>query len=102
MISLCRFLIENYVTLILCPTAIWQRNAITVAGLASGASGSNSSMLNFPTDVHIDNNSKIYVSDANNYRVQRFPSNSTIGTTVISSSYGTGLNQFDFSKFKIV
>ncbi len=102
MISLCRFLIENYVTLILCPTAIWQRNATTVAGSKGGTSGSSSSKLYYPTDVHIDNNSNIYVLDAYNYRVQRFLLNSTTGTTFINGSYGTGLNQFAFSKFKIV
>ncbi len=102
MISLRRFWIEKYLTLILCPTAIWQRNALTVAGLASGISGSNSSTLNSPTDVYIDNNSNIYVVDAYNYRVQYFLSNSTTGTTVINGSSGTGLNQFGFSKFKIV
>ncbi len=101
MISLCRFLIEKYLTLILCQTAIWQRNATTVAGSKGGTSGSSSSKLNSPTDVYIDNNSNIYVLDANNYRVQRFPSNSTIATTVINGSSGTGLNQFYWSKFKI-
>jgi len=95
-------LIEKYLTLILCPTAIWQRNATTVAGTKGGKSGSSSSKLDFPTDVYIDNNSNIYVLDAYNYRVQYFLSNSTIGTTVINGSYGTGLNQFGFSKFKIV
>jgi hypothetical protein len=95
-------LIEEYLTLILCPTAIWQRNATTVAGSKGGTSGSSSSSLNYPTDVHIDNNSNIYVVDAENYRVQRFPSNSTIATTVLNGSYGIGLYQFAFSKFKIV
>jgi hypothetical protein len=42
------------------------------------------------------------VVDAYNYRVQYFLSNSTTGTTVINGSSGTGLNQFGFSKFKIV
>jgi hypothetical protein len=86
----------------LCPTAIWQRNAITVAGLASGISGSSSSSLNYSSDVHIDNNSNIYVVDAGNYRVQYFLSNSTIATTVLNGSNGIGLKQFAFSKFKIV
>ncbi len=95
-------MIEKHLTLILCPTAIWQRNATTVAGSQAGTSGKSSTKLDYPTDVHIDNNSNIYVADASNYRVQRFPSNSTTGTTVISASDGTGLNQFAWSKFKIV
>ncbi len=94
-------MIEKYLTLTLCPTAIWQGSATTVAGAKAGTSGSSSSKLNYPTDVYIDNNSNIYVLDASNYRVQRFPLNSTIGTTVINGSYGTGLNQFAWSKFKI-
>ncbi len=94
-------MIERYLTLILCPTATWQGNATTVAGSAGGTSGSSSKKLDAPTDVYIDSNSNIYVLDAYNYRVQRFTSSSTVGTTVISSSYGTGLNQFSWSKFKI-
>ncbi|UJR17752.1 hypothetical protein I4U23_004650 [Adineta vaga] len=51
-------------------------------------------MLSLPTDVCIDDNINIYLLDASNYHVQRFLSNSTIGTTVINGSDGNSLNQF--------
>jgi hypothetical protein len=73
-----------------------------VAGATLGTSGSSSSTLSSPSDVYIGNNSAFYVLDAGNYRIQRFLSNSIIGTTVLNSSYGTGLNQFASSKLNII
>lgn len=85
--------------LTICPTSTWQRNATVAAGDQSGLPGSTSSMLRTPTDVYIDrNNSAIYVLDSGNYRVQRIPVNSGTGTTIISSTNGTGINQFLSSK----
>jgi hypothetical protein len=52
--------------------------------------------------VYIDNNSALYVLDDGNYRIQSFLSNSTIGTTVLNSGYGTGLSQFASSKSSII
>ncbi len=89
---------EQYLALTICPTAVWQTNAITVAGASSGTSGSSSSTLSSPSDVYIGNDSTLYVLDDGNYRIQSFLSNSSIGTTVLNSSYGTGLNQFASSK----
>ncbi len=81
-------------SLTICSTAVWLRNATTVAGAVSRVSGSNSSTLNLPKSVYVDNNNTIFVLDSGNYRVQRFLSNSTIGLTVINGSNGTQLNQF--------
>ncbi|CAF1261812.1 unnamed protein product [Adineta ricciae] len=81
-------------SVMLCPTAIWQRSAITVAGGSTGISGSNSSTLYSPTAVRVDKNSNIYVLDSGNYRVQRFSPNSTIGTTIVNGSAGIAFNQF--------
>ena len=94
------FLIEKQLSLTLCPTAVWSRNGITVAGMQSGTAGSDSSSLNFPIGVYFTDNDFIYVSDANNYRVQRFTPMSTIGKTIINSSSGVALNQFSYSNLK--
>ena len=82
-----------------CPTAEWQTNATTVAGSPSRVAGSNPSMLNLPCDLYVTNDSTIYVLDSGNYRVQRFFSNLTEGTTVINGSAGAELNQFRSSKY---
>ncbi|CAF1588571.1 unnamed protein product [Adineta ricciae] len=81
-------------SVLLCPTATWQRNATTVAGDSAGTSGSNASTLYYPTAVRVDKDSNIYVLDSGNYRVQRFSPNSTIGTTIVNGSAGIAFNQF--------
>ena len=72
-------------------------NATTIAGSPLGLANSTSTYLNTPRDVFVDQNSTIYVLDHGNYRVQRFFPNSTIGTTVINGTYGSMLNQFNYS-----
>lgn len=76
-----------------CSMKTWATNATTIAGSPIGWYGSGSASLRYPYDVFVYNNSTIYVLDSLNYRVQRFTLNSTIGTTVVSSSAGTALNQ---------
>lgn len=63
---------------------------ITVAGSASGISGSADSLLDFPIAVFVDDSSNLYVSDYDNNRVQKFNSGSIHGITVAG---GTGSNQ---------
>ncbi len=75
----------------------WSSNATTIAGSPIGLSGDTSTYLNSPYDVFVYNSSTIYVLDSGNYRVQRFVSNSMVGTTMLSGSSGTGLNQFSTS-----
>jgi sugar lactone lactonase YvrE len=94
-------LVGKISALTLCSTAVWAVNATTVAGSRSGSSGYTSKKLELPTGVFVDNTSAIYVADSSNYRVQRFPSGSTTGVTVINGSYGTGLNQFSSSKHTV-
>ena len=76
----------------------WLSNGITIAGSSIGSDGVSSILLSQPADVFVNKNNILYVLDSGNYRVQRFDLNSTIGITVINSSYGSMLNQFYSSK----
>ena len=67
----------------------------TVAGDAS-SNGSSNDRLNRPYDIAIDRNGNIYVSDGNNYRIQKFTPGSTEGITVAGGNgAGPGLNQIN-------
>jgi hypothetical protein len=77
---------------------IWSTNATTIAGSPVGTYGDNSTLLFYPTDIFVDDNNTLYVLDGNS-RVQRFLSNSVIGTTVINATWGSDLNQFESSKY---
>ncbi len=78
---------------------MWAANATTVAGSSLLGAGSTSQTLWSPQDVFVDSIGSIYVSDANNYRVQRWFPGASSGTTVVSGSSGTGTNQFNNSKY---
>ena len=58
----------------------------TVAGSSSDNNGASSILLNQPIDLTFDQNGYMYVVDYYNDRVQRFPPNSTIGTTVAGTT----------------
>ncbi|CAF0723832.1 unnamed protein product [Adineta steineri] len=88
------FLIDKILAQSICPTAVWALNGTTVAGSSTGTAGTTLIKLDTPVAVIVDNNSNFYVADSGNYRVLLFPSNSTIGKTIINGSSGTGLNQF--------
>ncbi len=80
-----------------CSMTTWSSNATTIAGSPIGLYDDTSTYLNSPYDVFVYNSSTLYVLDSDNYRVQLFLSNSMVGTTVISSSSGSALNQFSSS-----
>ncbi|CAF3706401.1 unnamed protein product, partial [Rotaria sp. Silwood1] len=61
-------------------------SAETIAGSNTSNSGSTSTLFDSPDDITFDKYGYMYVADHNNHRVQRFPPNSNIGTTVA----GTG------------
>ncbi|CAF2977042.1 unnamed protein product, partial [Rotaria sp. Silwood2] len=55
---------------------------ITVAGGSSGVSGSTANYLNMPSDVAVDSNGNVYVSDTLNNRVQFWAKSASSGTTI--------------------
>jgi outer membrane protein assembly factor BamB len=57
----------------------------TVAGQASGASGSGPSYLDDPTAVSLDAGGNVYALDQSNGRVQKWTAGATSGTTVAGS-----------------
>ena len=61
-------------------------NGTTVAGQTTGASGVGPTFLNAPTDILLDSNNNLYVSDYNNNRVQLWYYGASSGITVA----GTG------------
>lgn len=66
----------------------------TVAGQASGASGSTAAYLNGPTGIIVDSSGNMYIADCYNYRVQFWANGSTSGTTIAGT---TGMNEEIFS-----
>jgi sugar lactone lactonase YvrE len=70
-------------------------NGVTVAG--GNGSGTALDQLNGPVAIWVDGSGNIYVADADNYRVLKFPSGSTSATngTVIAggNGYGSATNQ---------
>ena len=62
----------------------------TIAGSSSATAGSSATLLKNPEDLVFDRNGFMYVADHNNHRVQRFPPNSSIGTTVAGTMTKTG------------
>jgi len=86
----------------LCPSSVWDSYGITVAGspLRYPTQGSTASLLDYPYDLSIDANGSLYVLDAGNYRVQKFPVSAVNGTTVAGGNgIGSGLNMLNSSKF---
>jgi sugar lactone lactonase YvrE len=76
---------------VLCSSAYWIPSGSTVAGSASGTSGSSNSLLNGPFFVRVDSALNVYVSDAFNNRVMKWPKGSTTGTVAGPQlGYGTG------------
>jgi sugar lactone lactonase YvrE len=66
-------------------------NGVTVAG-TTGSPGSADSLLDIPDAVFVDAIGNIYVSDAGNNRIQKFPagSNSTTHATTVAGGNGSG------------
>lgn len=75
-----------------------QSSGTVVAG-ATGVSGSNASLLRYPTSVATDIYGNFWVVDNNNHRIQfycRSAPNTTVGRTVAGGSPGTAANQLNY------
>ncbi len=83
---------------VLSSQSFWSQSAITIAGNASGNSGSGLSQLNNPIQMYYDQpNNNIIVGDRGNLRVMRFSlANPPSAGTVIAGGNGggCGFNQF--------
>ncbi|CAF1383615.1 unnamed protein product [Adineta ricciae] len=73
-----------------CPSAVWNPNGTTIAGSASGNSGSSSSQLNNPFDIAVDSALSLYVADYSNYRVMKWI-NGSANSTVVGPQLGFGV-----------
>ena len=61
--------------------------------------GSAANQLNFPNGIYMDASGNVYVSDAGNYRVQKFAPGSTVGITVAGGNGGgSAANQLGFTR----
>jgi gliding motility-associated-like protein len=69
-------------------------SGITVAG--GNGEGSAADQLQGPEGVYMDGSGNIYISDAANYRVQKWAPGASVGTTVAGGNgQGTAANQID-------
>ncbi|CAF0792247.1 unnamed protein product [Adineta steineri] len=78
-----------------CSTTVWALNATTIAGSPTGIQGFTSTLLSFPRAITVGTNDSIYVIDFSSpyYRMQLFYPGSQLGTTIIYTTKGAGLNQ---------
>ncbi|CAF1481341.1 unnamed protein product, partial [Adineta steineri] len=79
-----------------CSTTVWAVNATTIAGSPTGSYGFTSTLLYDIAGIVVGTNDSIYVMDYknSNYRMQLFYPGSQLGTIIINTTKGTGLNQF--------
>jgi sugar lactone lactonase YvrE len=65
----------------------WNTTATTVAGQLT-ATSATPNYLNFPIGIFIDSSDTLYVSDADNNRIQQFSLGNTTGRTAAGQSNG--------------
>ncbi|CAF4253365.1 unnamed protein product, partial [Adineta steineri] len=63
-----------------------------LAGSATGASGSSSTLLNNPVGVALDQYKNLYVADAANHRIQYFLAGQSSATTIAGISGSPGIS----------
>ncbi len=84
LVSFLRKLASNAIAslgpIVLCSSATWDPNGITVAG--NGSSGRAGIQLSYPMDIGIDSQQNLIISDWGNYRLQKFFANGTIATAM--------------------
>jgi sugar lactone lactonase YvrE len=66
----------------LCPNATWNQNYSIIA---NSTYGNNATTFSNAVDFFLDNDSSIYVSDSENYRIEKFILGNPMGTTVANT-----------------
>ncbi|CAF3632963.1 unnamed protein product [Rotaria socialis] len=75
-------------------------NGTTVAGQASGISGSNATDLQHPAGILVDSTGNIYIADTNNHRIQFWAKGALSGVTIAGTGFmGVNNNQLEFPYF---
>ena len=73
--------------------------AVRIAGLLL-SSGPNSSQLRNPQDVYFDSSGNLYVSDLNNFRIQKYINGSMLGVTIAGTGFsGSTLSQLNSGRY---
>lgn len=99
-ILLIRSLIQYNNAFTVCPTAQWSENATTFAQYGPIVEGPDYFTYRFrPQDILITNNDYIYVLLNGNLTVQLWLPNATSDITILNSSFGYGLDQFQKSMY---
>ncbi|CAF4104803.1 unnamed protein product [Adineta steineri] len=82
-----------------CSTTVWASYATTIAGSPDGIAGFNSTLLDDPMGIAVGKNDSIYVMDDtdSSSRLQLFYPGSQSGITIINTTSGTDLDQFDYA-----
>ena len=79
-------------------TAVWNSEAVTVAGLLTGVSSSLPTGLKGPNDVLVDGAGNLFVADSDNNRVAYWPFNATQGRVVMGTgAIGSWSNLFKYA-----
>ncbi|CAF3770658.1 unnamed protein product [Rotaria socialis] len=78
----------------------------TVAGSTTGSSGNSDSLLDLPTNVVVDNSGNLYITDYNNKRVMKYPSNTSsgiiaFGSVSFSKPYGIAFQSNSTNQFYV-
>ncbi|CAF1156536.1 unnamed protein product [Didymodactylos carnosus] len=84
--------ISDFGTNIIMKLVLGASNGTIIAGI-SGTSGSNSTLMNGPSSITLDQYGNLYVADSQNHRVQMFCPNSLSGITIVGGSSGLGSTQ---------
>lgn len=67
----------------------WNKTGTTVAGSATGSTGTAASLLKNPYSLAFDSSDALIITDYMNHRIQKWSSNASNGTTVAGQSNGT-------------
>jgi len=65
----------------------WNSTGIMVAGV-TGQSGNTSDKLSTPRGIGIDWSNALYITDANNHRIQKYSKDASVGETVVGEGSG--------------